>query len=231
MLYEFRRYEVTPGKLPALLDRFGSFTVPKWSAEYGFKLVGFWTPDIGLPSSELIYILGWESLEEREQKFHTWHAAPERAAKWAETEQDGTLVQRVHTMLLQPTPYCQYENGIAHGPTAEGRAPFLFELRTYEAMPGRTRDIVARFGNFTVDRFAQHGFRQVGYWTPLFGGHSHMLIYMLAWESHEERSRKFAAFRDDPERQRVFAESEKNGQLVQKVNTALLRPAAFSPIR
>jgi len=29
MLYELRKYEVMPGKRPALLDRFGSFTVHK----------------------------------------------------------------------------------------------------------------------------------------------------------------------------------------------------------
>lgn len=231
MLYEFRRYEVTPGRLPALMDRFASFTVPNWNEKYGFRLVGFWTADIGMPSSELIYVLGWESLEEREEKFHTWHSAPERVAKWAETEAQGTLVQRVHNMLLQPTSFCQVENGIAHGPSPDTRKPYIFELRTYEAMPGKLRNVVDRFGGFTADCFARYGFRQVGYWTPVIGGHSHMLIYMLAWESHEERAAKFAAFRDDAERQRVFEESEKGGQIVQRVNTAFMRPAAFSPIR
>src|SRR5262249_42342411 len=41
MLYELRRYDVAAGKLPALVDRFGSFTVHKWK-EYGFRLIGFW---------------------------------------------------------------------------------------------------------------------------------------------------------------------------------------------
>ena len=36
MLYELRRYDVAAGKLPALVDRFGSFTVHKWK-EYGFR--------------------------------------------------------------------------------------------------------------------------------------------------------------------------------------------------
>ncbi|MFN0072693.1 MAG: NIPSNAP family protein [Chloroflexota bacterium] len=230
MLYELRRYEVTPGKMPALLERFADFTVPKWGG-VGFRLVGFWTPDIGGPSNELTYMLGWESLEERSQKFETWHAAPGRAERWAESEKDGPLVKRVHNMLLQPTAFSQLDRGIPHGPSPEGRAPYLFELRTYEAMPGKLRNIVRRFGDFTADRFAHHGFRQVGYWTPVIGGHSHMLIYMLAWESHEERTKKFGEFRVDPERARVFDESEKDGQLVERVSTALLRPAAFSPIR
>ena len=43
MLYELRRYDVAAGKLPALVDRFGSFVVPKWK-DYGFRLIGFWLP-------------------------------------------------------------------------------------------------------------------------------------------------------------------------------------------
>jgi NIPSNAP len=46
MLYELRRYDVAAGKLPALIDRFGSFTVHKWK-DYGIRLVGFWTPFAG----------------------------------------------------------------------------------------------------------------------------------------------------------------------------------------
>ena len=137
MLYEFRRYEVTPGKMPALLDRFGSFTVPKWKEEFGFRLIGFWTPDIGAPNDELIYILGWESLEEREQKFHVWHNAPERAARWTESEREGTLVRRVHNMLLQSTAHSPLERGDALGSDPATRSPYIFELRQYEAMPGK----------------------------------------------------------------------------------------------
>src|SRR5262245_16288021 len=37
VLYELRRYDVMPGRMPRLLDRFGSFTTKKW-AERGFRL-------------------------------------------------------------------------------------------------------------------------------------------------------------------------------------------------
>ncbi|HEX3247558.1 MAG TPA: NIPSNAP family protein, partial [Chloroflexota bacterium] len=82
MLYELRRYEVMPGKMPDLVERFADFTVPSWG-KLGFRLVGFWTPDIGVPSTELVYILAWESLDERTQKFETWRKAPGREERWA----------------------------------------------------------------------------------------------------------------------------------------------------
>jgi hypothetical protein len=54
---------------------------------------------------------------------------------------------------------------------------------------------------------------------------------LLAWESLDERLAKFDTFAKDPERTRVFAESEKNGPIVQQVANTILRPTAFSPMK
>ena len=230
MLYELRRYDVAPTKLPALLDRFGSFTVNKWK-EYGFRLIGFWTPIFGEKSNQLIYIWGWESLEERAKKNAAWRADPERAKKWAETEKDGPLVNRVHNQLMEPTAYSQMDKGQAYGPPVAGRKPYIFELREYHAMPQKIQNITDRFGGFTCDAFAKHGFRQVGYWRNIIGANDHQLIYLLAWESLDERMTKFDGFAKDPERARVFGESEKNGPIVAQVTTTVMRPTAFSPMQ
>ena len=230
MLYELRKYEVMPGKRPALLDRFGGFTVHKWK-DYGFRLVGFCTPDVGSFNNQVIYIWGWESLEERMKKWSAWQADPERARVWEESEKDGPLVRRVNNLLMQPTDFSPLDTGTPYGPDAAGRRPYFFELREYDAMPGKLPALVHRFGSFTHGRFKQHGFRQVGYWTPFMGGHNHQLVYMLAWESYEERTRCFDAFRVDPERQRVFAESERDGILVERTVNIMMEPTAFSPMK
>ena len=230
MLYELRRYDVAPGKLPALLDRFGSFTVHKWK-DHGFRLIGFWTPMLGEKSNQIVYIWGWESYEERTQKNAVWRADPDRVKKWAETEKDGPLVNRVYNQLMEPTAYSQLDQGEAYGPDASIRAPYFFELREYQAMPQKIANITERFGGFTCAAFKKHGFRQVGYWQNRIGGNDHQLIYMLAWESMNERVAKFDAFGKDPDRARVFGESEKNGPIVQQVTTTILRPTAFSPMQ
>ena len=103
MLYELRKYDVMPGMGPALLNRFGTFTVPKWG-EFGIRVAGFWTPQMG-GQHNLIYILAWESFEERLDRFGRWQASPERAAKWEETEKDGPLVRRVNNLLMEPTAF------------------------------------------------------------------------------------------------------------------------------
>jgi heme-degrading monooxygenase HmoA len=230
MLYELRRYDVAAGKLPALIERFGSFTVNKWK-EYGFRLIGFWTPVVAEKSNQLVYIWGWESYEERTKKNAAWRSDPERARKWAETEKDGPLVNRVHNQLMEPTSYSQMDRGEPYGPDVSTRSPYLFELREYQAMPGKITNITDRFGNFTCEAFKKHGFRQVGYWLNRMGANDHQLLYMLAWESLDERMTRFDTFARDPERARYFAESEKNGPIVQQVANTILRPAPFSPMK
>jgi hypothetical protein len=230
MLYELRRYDVAAGKLPALIDRFGSFSVQKWK-DYGIRLVGFWTPLLGEKSNQVVYIWAWESFEERTKKMGAWRADPARARKWEETEKDGPLVKRVYNQLMEGTAYSQLDKGERYGPEASGRDPYLFELREYQAMPGKITNVVDRFGGFTCEAFKKHGFRQVGYWVNRVGGNDHQLVYMLAWESLNERVSKFDTFAKDPDRARVFGESEKNGPIVEQVTVTILRPAAFSPMK
>ena len=229
MLYELRRYDVAAGKLPALIDRFG-VVANKWK-DHGIRLVGFWTPLLGEKSNQVVYIWGWESFEERTKKMAAWRADPERARKWEESEKDGPLVKRVNNQLMEGTAYSQLDKGERYGPDAAGRDPYLFELREYQAMPGKITNIVDRFGGFTCDAFKKHGFRQVGYWVNRVGGNDHQLVYMLAWESLNERVSKFDTFAKDPDRARVFGESEKNGPIVEQVTVTILRPAAFSPMK
>ena len=169
----------------------------------------------------LIFSSGWESYEERTKKNAAWRADPERAKKWAETEKDGPLVNRVYNQLMEPTAYSQLDRG----------EPYIFELREYQAMPQKIANVADRFGGFTCQAFKKHGFRQVGYWLNRLGGNDHQLIYLLAWESLDERVARFDTFAKDPERARVFAESEKNGPIVQQVTTTILRPTAFSPMK
>ena len=230
MLYELRKYDVMPGKMPAILNRFGTFTTVRWK-DYGVRLIGFWTPDVGGHNHQLVYILGWESFEERTKNFGAWQADPERAKVWAESEKDGPLVRRVSNLLMRPTDFSQIDQGIPYGPSAEGRKPYLFELREYDTMPGKQQDLVQRFGGFTIECFKGFGYRQVGYWTPVMGGYNNQLIYMLAWESYDERTKAFQQFRADPARIKAFADSERDGILVERVVNTMMEPTAFSPMK
>ena len=104
MIYEMRVYRAVPGRLPALLNRFQNTTLELWKTR-GIKQVGFWTTLIGESNMDLTYMLAWESLAEREQKWNAFMADPEWIAKRAESEKDGPIVANITNTILQPTAF------------------------------------------------------------------------------------------------------------------------------
>lgn len=107
----------------------------------------------------------------------------------------------------------------------------LYELRTYQAMPGRLPDLNRRFADITLDYFKKHGIGVVGFWTNELGGASDQLLYVLAWESLADREKKWGTFVADKERLAKFAETEKNGPLVRRLTAQILRPTSYSPMQ
>ena len=76
MLYELRVYTALPGRMPDLPARFKDHTVSIWQ-KHGIIPVGFWTTLIGHSTSELTYILAWNSLADREIKWAAFESDQE----------------------------------------------------------------------------------------------------------------------------------------------------------
>jgi hypothetical protein len=104
MLYELRIYDCCPGRLPALLDRFNTITLKIWE-RHGIKQAGFWTTVIGENNHQLIYMLAWESLAEREAKWGAFQTDPEWLEKRAQTEAEKPIVANVASQIITPTSF------------------------------------------------------------------------------------------------------------------------------
>ena len=104
MIYELRIYRAVPGRLPNLLARFQNHTLRIWE-KHGIRQAGFWTTLVGESNNELIYLLAWESLAERERKWNAFVADPEWIAVRAETEKDGPINANVSNQFLTPTAF------------------------------------------------------------------------------------------------------------------------------
>ena len=104
MIYEQRIYHAMPGRLPDLLNRFATVTLPIWS-RLGIRQAGFWTVLVGGSNQDLIYLLAWESMADREQKWNAFSVDPEWLEKRAITEQNGALVTSFENAFLQPTSF------------------------------------------------------------------------------------------------------------------------------
>ena len=104
MLYELRTYHCVPGRLPALLKRFENITLRLFE-KHGFRQLGFWTVAIGESNQDLIYILQWESLADREKKFAIFQSDPEWIEARRQSEENGPLVKSITNAILTPTVF------------------------------------------------------------------------------------------------------------------------------
>lgn len=102
-IYEYRRYQAAPGKLPALSARFENSTLRFW-AKHGIRCIGFWESVVG-DSNQLHYILEWRDMGERQRIWDAFQADPEWQAARTASEKDGPLVAVVHNEIWRPTRY------------------------------------------------------------------------------------------------------------------------------
>ncbi len=106
----------------------------------------------------------------------------------------------------------------------------IYELRVYEAMPGKLPALNERFAQHTLGFFKKHAINVVGFWTEDIGT-SNKLVYILSYQSLADREKKWSTFQADPDWQKLRSETEKSGPLVARVNNAILRPTAYSPLQ
>lgn len=103
MLYEWRIYEILPGRMGALNDRFQKVTL-KLFEKHGIRVVGFWEAVVGT-SNILYYMLAWQDMAERERIWNAFQSDPDWLQARAETEKNGPINQRITNIFLKPTPY------------------------------------------------------------------------------------------------------------------------------
>jgi hypothetical protein len=109
----------------------------------------------------------------------------------------------------------------------------VFELRTYTTHEGKLDDLHTRFREHTCQLFQKHGIELIGFWTPQDekDGKKDKLIYLIAFPSREAAAASWKAFGADPEWQKVYKESHKNGVINMKVESVYLDPTDYSPIK
>jgi hypothetical protein len=114
-------------------------------------------------------------------------------------------------------------------PAADAR---VFELRTYYAHPGKMTALHARFRDHTVKLFEKHGMTVIGFWSPIDKTQAdEVLVYLLAYPSKEAADKAWKEFRADPDWIKAKAASEKDGELVKKVDSKFLTPTDYSKLK
>ncbi len=104
MIHELRIYHAMPGRMPDLLKRFDQITLKLWD-KHGIKQVGFWNVVIGDSNQDLIYMLEWESLADRDAKWAAFQADPAWIGARRKTEENGPLVSSIANSILRATTF------------------------------------------------------------------------------------------------------------------------------
>src|SRR5438552_14499789 len=90
----------------------------------------------------------------------------------------------------------------------------VYELRLYHVNPGKMDALKARFGDHTDGIFKRHNMKSIGYWQPEDTPSSqNLFVYILEHPGREGAKKNWDAFHEDPEWNKVKAESEKNEPL------------------
>ena len=107
-----------------------------------------------------------------------------------------------------------------------------FEMRIYYCEPGRLPNLLTRFRDHTTKIFEKHGMTNIAYWTTVEkDGQQAKLVYILAHKSEEAGKASFDTFRVDPEWIKVRDDSEKDGKIVEKVESVYMKPLEISKIK
>ena len=126
-------------------------------------------------------------------------------------------------------------NTFAAEPASPSLAPDsrCFEMRTYFAAPDKLEALHARFRDHTCKLFVKHGMQLVGFWVPMDKNkkYENKLVYILGFPSREARDKAFKEFGQDPEWIKVRDESEKNGKIVERVESVFMTATDYSAIK
>lgn len=119
-------------------------------------------------------------------------------------------------------------------PIVPGKAPRLFELRTYESNNSATlRRKVQMFekgGELGI--FRRVGIQPVFFGTAIAGDNLPQLTYMVCYDDLAGRDKAWKAFLSDPEWLKLRAQPGlSDAEIVSNISNTLLRPLPFSPVR
>jgi NIPSNAP len=104
-IYELRMYHVNPGKMDALIARFGDHTDAIFQ-RHNMKSIAYWRPEDEPNSEDLfIYVLEHPSREDAKKNWQAFQDDPEWKKVKSETESTGPLASHIDSYFMDPTSF------------------------------------------------------------------------------------------------------------------------------
>ncbi len=222
--FEMRTYHTHEGKRPDLIKRFNDHTLRLFE-KHGISNIAYFIPTDDTENT-LTFILGYPDQKSRDVLWNKFANDPEWQKAHKASEANGPLVAKVDQIFMEKATELNPE--VIRASTKSK----VFELRTYTMHPGRINAINARFRDYTRELFQKHDMTNVMYWyTVPQDGTQPELVYLLAHKSEKSGKSSFEKFRKDPAWVVVRDASERDGQIVENVDSKYLKALEFSPLR
>lgn len=104
-IYELRTYTTLPGRLPALLNRFGGGEIDLF-IKHGMTSVAYWVPDDEeLSQNTMVYMVAHDSREAAAASWSAFGADPAWQKMSEESQLDGRILTNVENLFLTPTNF------------------------------------------------------------------------------------------------------------------------------
>lgn len=201
------------------------------SKRVGLGPVGYFQVYLGADTPKIVMLTAHDSLADLEAKVARKYADK----KWtAAADQWGGSAdapfERVERWLLRA-----FEGmpRIEVPEIVEGKAPRLFDLRTYESESfADNREKANMFNTEEIRIFRESGVQPVFFGQAMFGSKLPNLTYMVCYDDMRAREKAWRTFSAHPDWNRIKVKPGwSNEEIVSAISNTFLRPLPFSPIR
>ncbi len=191
--------------------------------------VGFFTVEVGPDVPAVFAIRAYLNLAEFQVVWGRVTADSDWAAAVSELETGEPAFYREDSMLLAATSFSPPLKPAAPGDQAHK----IFELRIYESPTYRQLGYLHdRFAGGEIDLFHKSGIHPLLYADTIVGPNRPNMAYLIPFESEAHREKAWAAFRDNPDWNRLRDESiRRGGEIVRNITNMILTPTSFSMLR
>jgi hypothetical protein len=212
MIHELRTYHVRPGHLAEYVEKSGAIGRPIRGDRYG-RLVGYWTTELG-PLNQVVHLWEYADLAARAAA----RAGLAKDERWVKEylPVSGPLLERQENMLLTPVDWYPVRPTSGMG---------VYELRVYRAHPGKAPEWLGRLREVLPVREKYSA--PVGIWLVEIGP-LNTVAHLWGYRDANHRAEVRKAALGDPAWQAFVGTA---GPLLQQMESKLLVPTPFSPLR
>lgn len=223
-LFELRIYYCHPGRLDALIKRFTDHTTRLFE-KHGMENIGYWLP-VENTDNALYYVLAYTDKKQRDLSWNAFNADSVWINAKNASEADGKIVAKVTSVFMEKSTVSPVIKA------SSGPVDRLFELRTYTCNPGKLPTLITRFKDHTLKLFSNAGMENIAYWTTIPADSSQpKLVYIVAHKDTVSAKLSWEKFGKDPNWIKARDASEKNGRIIEKLESVMMKPLPFSKIR